>query len=333
MPSWFNSNAFTRHELTESINLLPYVPTFLENMNMFRTRRVFTTNFALEYKEGEVYLVKSQPRSSNQGVEQGDSKRFVVNLPIPHLPTYATIKGDELPDIRAFGTTEGSIGLNEMLQDKLKEMKAALDATREFHRIHCLLGSILDPDDSVLVNLLTQFGGLTLESVDINFTTPENIEKKNNEIIRTMAKQLGGGGAVIREVVALCSDGYYDAVASSDEVRTAYNRPGDGAFLRENKVYGSFSYQGVTYVNYRGDFGTKKFLADNTAIYLPIGPDIYRTVLGPDDTIRANTRIRDIYITRHIESHEVGMQLKAQRNQINFVTRPRAIIKSTGTVA
>lgn len=332
MPSWFQADNFHCEQLVESWKLVPHIPQRLTSLKLFRTIPSMRSTVAMEYQDGVVALVQSQPRGSHQAQRVETGKRHVVPVSIPHFPQKFSVLADELPDIRAFGTVDGMTTVNSVIAEKLANAYSNFAITNENLQLGALRGIIKDADGSTILDLFDLFG-LTQDAVNMDLgATPDNIETKCNTIIRTMAEN--GGGTPITGVHGFCGNAYFDALVATSEVRAAYDRQNDGAFLRDGHVYGKVLYKNVLFENYRGDYGASSLIDDDEAIFFPMGADIYRVYNGPADTMSSVGRSgRDIEITREMLPHDAGVEYKLQQNRIHFVKRPKMLISSTATYA
>lgn len=335
MPSWFTSNVFKCEQLVEAYELAPHVPTRVRSLKLFRAVPTFRTSVVLEYRDGLVSLVPSATRGSRQGTQVEIGKRHVVPVTIPHFPQYFNVLSDELPDIRAFGTVDGIQTVAAVVAEKLQQAKMNFDLTTENLQLGGLRGIVKDADGSTLLNMFTLFG-LTQDSVNMDLgATPDTISDKCNEIIRTMSQNLGG--QAIARVHAFVGDDYFDALEKVPEVKEAYiasRRETSEDYNLQSHVYRSIYYKGITFENYRGDFGAESLIDEDEAIFFPIGPDVYRRYNGPADTLDSVGRAgKEIELTRELMPHDTGIEYKAQMNTMYYVTRPKALIKSTATYA
>ena len=119
----FNDDAFSMTALTASINELETTPSRLAALGLFEEEGMTVTTAQIERDGEQLQLVASAERGSPGQVVVG-SKRQVIPFNAVHLPEIATIKADEVQNLRAFGEeTElealcdalGSIGLDVVL--------------------------------------------------------------------------------------------------------------------------------------------------------------------------------------------------------------------------
>ena len=82
----FNDDAFSVHNLTESIDKLPYKPARLGEMGLFTEIPVTTPYAVVEERQGNLSLVPVAGRGSQGQATDSTPRRKVRNFPIPHMP-------------------------------------------------------------------------------------------------------------------------------------------------------------------------------------------------------------------------------------------------------
>lgn len=327
----FTPDAFKVLELTESINLMPYVPGAIQAMNLFQTRSVFNTMVAIEYKGGKLSLIQTQERGLTNGARITLPKGKVIPFKIPHIPQMGTVTPDDLPDMRAFGTKEGKVAFSTVVADILEDMRQNLETTIEYHMSGALKGIIKDADGTEIFDLFDIFG-ITEEEVDINMGS-DDLRAKCALITRTVQDFLGADS--YREIRVLCGDTLYDHLISSQEVKDSpvYKTQGNGPKTSDPFVRESFYYGGITWVNYRGTVGSTSFIGLTEGRVVPMGvPKLFIRRNGPADTVDAVGRMgKPFVVTREFLPHDTGVELRAQGNPLILCTRPSVLIKINDT--
>lgn len=325
----FTPSAFKNLELTEAINRSPYVPRRIQSMNLFQTRSVYRETVAIEYKSGRLSIIQTQPRGSRTGLRITSPKRKVRTFSIPHLPQFATITPDDLPNVRAYGTVDGRIAVNTLISERLMDMRTNLEATIEYHMMGAIKGKILDADSSTIYDLYNEFG-ITETEIEVDFGASV-IQDIASTIHRTVAKKLGNDPYSGLHV--FCGDVFFDKLKQLDELKEAYNRPREGAYLRENYTYDSFEYAGIIWENYRGEVGSLTFCEAHEARVVPMGvPQLFLRRNGPADTMDAvGQKGKPFVVTREFMPHGQGVELKGQANPLIICAKPDALIKLVET--
>lgn len=328
----FQVSDYKNRELTLALNKAPYKPTFLSKMGLFRAKPTYRTSVFIEERHGKLSLVETAERGSRQGQQNTAPKRSGKHFEIPHLPHYAIIRPDDLPDVRRFNTIDGKRMVNEVVREFLADMRQDIEVTLEYHRMGAIHGHVKDADGSTIYNLFTEFG-VVEKSININFTTPDAVKLKVAEARRHIEDSLGADSSMITGLVVFCGDTFYDTLIDLAEVKDAYDRPKEGLFLREDHTRGAFEFAGVTWMNYRGSVGTVDFIAATEARMIPTGvPNLFIQRNGPGDTMESVGRLgKEYFVTKEVLPHDGGVELRGQANPLILCTRPAALVKFTGT--
>lgn len=221
--------------------------------------------------------------------------------------------------------------MNSYITELLRDMRQNMEVTHEFHMMGALNGKVVNPDTTTIHNLFTLFG-LTENSIDINFASASlEFMLTCSEITRYVQDSLGG--TPNSGIMVLCGDTFYDNLTTLQEIKDAYNRPGQGEFLRTNHARKFIDYGNIRWVNYRGRVGNVTFLEDTQARVVPLGvPKMFIRKNGPDDTMNGVGKPGPKYkVTRKQYDHDGGWEFKAQSNPLIIATRPQCLIKLNDT--
>lgn len=328
MPSLdvFNSDAFSVQSLSAAINETPYVPGRIGQLGLFSEQGISTTSMMVEQHAETLALVTATQRGAF-GDAVGSDKRKMRSFPAIHLQTNATILADEVQNIRSFGTESTQQTVQEIVNQRLAKMRRNLDATLEYQRIGAIKGTILDADGSTtLLDIFSEFG-LTQDTVDFEMdVATTDVRTKVMAAIRLAELQLGG--TMESGFRAFCSDTFWDALISHDDVKDAYSRWMDGDWLRQDPR-SAFPFAGVQWERYRGSVSGNAYVEANYAYLVPEGvPDMFITRFAPADyTETVNTMGIPYYSRQEAMPMNKGIILEGQSNPITLCTRPKAVIK------
>ena len=327
----FNDDAFSMTALTASINELETTPSRLAALGLFEEEGMTVTTAQIERDGEQLQLVASAERGSPGQVVVG-SKRQVIPFNAVHLPEIATIKADEVQNLRAFGEETELEALQSVVSKRLQKMRRQLDATHEFHRIGAIKGQILDSDGkSVLVDLFERFGlkqqQLPILIGDVRASTLELLDMIEDSL----------GATPHTGVRALCGRNFWRQLMTSKDIRETYLNTQMAAALRGDPR-DTFDFGGVTWERYRGRVGNVGYIGDDEAYAVPEGvPELFITRFAPADYMEAvNTNGLPYYAKQEAGKFGKAVELEAQSNPLHLCTRPRAVIKlsaSTGKAA
>jgi len=322
----FSTDPFTTVSLTASINKMPYQPSRLGSMGLFRKRGIPSTTAVVEEKQGRLQLLKSQARGTMPQVTSGPQRK-ARSFTIPHVPLNADVMADDVQGVRQFGSENAVEGVVQVVNDKLENMRQSHEYTHEYHRAGAIQGNVLDGDTTTtLYNWFTEFT-ITETEVEFDFTDSSlDVKLKALEVVRAIEDALGA--APYTRVHCMCGDTFFDDLISHASVKDAFARWQDGAFLREDQRKG-FPFASVTWENYRGKVGTTPFIADEVARFFPIGvPGLFDEIYGPADFVEAvNTVGKATYAKQERIAFDKGIMLHTQSNPLIMCTRPACLIK------
>jgi len=333
----FAPDAFNLVSMTESINIFPNKYGMLEKMGIFGAPIGTRSNVALiERRNGVLTLVPSTPLGGAPPVNV-TGKRDMVTVPIPHLPITDMLLPQDVQGLRAFGTENQLETMSSLMASKLQSMSSKLDITLEYLRMGALKGIVIDGDGStVLVNLFTAFGVTQQVQNIVLSSSTTDVGAAVVNIKRYLEDNLNG--ETMTDIVVLCSGGFWDALISHPKVVTAYtywmNQPN---IMRDDLRVAGFTYQGVTFVEYRGKAslpgggGVVNFVPANEAIAIPLGTqDVFKTYYGPAGF---NETVNTLGLPKYAKQEErrmgQGWDLWAESNPLAIATRPDLLVKIT----
>jgi hypothetical protein len=325
----FKSDAFNVLSLTTAINKLPFKPSRLKQLGIFKVEGVTTTQIAVEEQNGKLMLIPQVARGSSPNV-MGGKKRNIRSLMIPHLPLVASVMADDVQNVRSFGSDSEVQTVAEIVNDKLGDMKQNMEYTHEYHRIGAMKGILLDANGGTIYNFFTEFD-ITQATAQIDWAVTQTVKKTFMGIRRTIEDNLGM--TPYDSIHIMMGKTLFDNIITSAEVRTAYERWQMGQMLRDSQVRSEFEYAGVTIEEYRGKVGATPFIADTEGYAFPIGaPDVFKEVYAPANFIETvNTKGKPIYAKQEEQRFGLGVDIMVQSNPLIMCTRPSALVKLTQT--
>lgn len=290
----FNQDAFSATSLSAAIDKLDYVPDYLGAIpNLFIPDPVRTTEIWIEDRTTGAVILPFSPRGTPPHQTSGD-KRNARPFSTLRFSDASRIHASELFAIREFGSEVSLKTLMGEVSRRQFKMKRNFEVTKEYHRLNLITqAKVLDSDGSTKVDWAAQFGQTVPSAVTFTLTTYDQnggIRKSCNAVRRSMLRALKGVG-VVRDVIAICGDNFYDALISNKEVRETYQFAMKAQELQNGvgQVFDSFRYGNILWVNYRGsdpDDANSTAVGVNTdhAYFVPVGADIFRWALSPGES-------------------------------------------------
>jgi hypothetical protein len=323
----FHSNLFATTSLTDAVNEIAYVPQRLSELGIFAVSGIATTTAFIEKKGQTLELVQSTPRG---GVGQSVTidRRSAIPLTAAHLQLNDRIYPDEVQNVRGFGTPDQLAGVQQLRDERLRNMSQSIDLTLEYHRLGAIQGVILDADGTtVILDLFDAFGLNEPDDVELDLNASFDadadaavIKPAITAALREIDETLGGLSP--SGYYGFAGDDLFDKLSGHAELRDTL-RFQNGMTLREDGRR-IFSYGGVTWENYRGAGAVK--IADDEARIFPLGvPGLFRNLFAPADTMEAvNTLGLPKYSMASMDPSGKGkfMDLEVQSNPIIYCTRP-----------
>ncbi|MGE3333627.1 MAG: major capsid protein [Rhodospirillaceae bacterium] len=331
----FSPDVFGVQTLTAAVNKLPHVPGQIGALGVFETAGVPTTGIVIDEYSGKVVLIPNTKRGGPSNVITSNRPKSRT-LQIPHFPTRATILADEVRNVRAFGSTQLK-SVEQLRDQRLADHIGSLDATVEYGRAGAIKGVIYDADGStVIYNLFTEYG-LTQDSTAFALTTASTkIRTKCMAVVRNIENALGA--SMYTGIVALCSDGFFDALVDHENVVATYQNWLAAADLRDDVRVRGFKFGNIVFINYRGSVtgsggSAVKFIPDDEAIAFPVGvPGLFLTRFAPADYAETvNTMGLPRYAKAEPLKFNKGIEIEMQTNPLSLCTRPQVLQKLTKT--
>lgn len=329
----FNGNpAFSMTEMTEAINVIPTQYGTINKLGIFKEKGVTTTTVTVERKNGVLNVLNAGERSG-PGAVNTSGKRDLISLPIPNFVLNDTVKAEDVQGVRKFGSDNELEAVQDVVNDKLAEMKAKHEITLEYMRCGALQGKVKDGSGKEIVDLFDKFG---ITQKTQSFKTSEKttaIDKVLRDVKRYIEKNLKG--EVMDGILCLCSGSFFEAIVGHDSMKEAYHAYQGATPYRDDLRY-SFVFNGIRFIEYEGsatDVNGKelRFIPDEQAIFLPSGThNVFETVFAPADYIETvNTIGRAYYAKQDVQKFERGIDIQTQSNPLTICKRPDLLVKAT----
>jgi hypothetical protein len=327
----FKDDAFSMANLTAAINKEPYKPARIGQLGLFGEQGISTTTVMIEEKQGQLSLVPTSPRG---GVPDSIGKdwRKVRSFLVPHLARRSQIPADAIQGVRAFGSETELQVIQAMVNQRLATLKSMLEVTLEYHRIGAIKGVILDADGTTpIYNLFTEFGVSQQTKNMILQTETTPVRKKCTEIARLIEDELGA--AMNTGLRGFCSSTFFDDLVDHKEVKETFKYQ-ESPILRQDLRRTGFQFGGITWEEYRGSVGGKKFVEDDYAYVFPEGVTterggLFQTNFAPADYFETvNTVGLPYYSKQAVDPMwQKFVDLEAQSNPLCLCLIPRAVVK------
>lgn len=330
-----NGDAFRLSELTTAIIDAPYQPGRIGELGWFTESGIRTTSIMIERKGSVLSLVPSMTRGA-PATPKGVQKGKMLSLPAIHLPQRAHVAADEVQNVRAFGTESELKAVQTIVNEKLMVMKQDIEVTAEYHKVGAMKGIVLDADGTTELYDFFDFFGLTQVTKAFTLASNADVRVTCHEAKRLVQSKLGNKRYT--GLRAMCSAGFFDDFIANDDVKKAWDRYQEGAWLRsdlsastQGNASGGFMFGGILWEEYLGGVNGTDFIADGEAYLVPEGtPGLFKTHFAPADYMETvNTTGLPYYAKIETEKFNKGAELESQSNPLYVCTQPDAILKLT----
>lgn len=327
----FNGSAFSTQEMTRAINIIPAQYGLINQLGIFKEKGISTTSVSVERKNGSLNILTATERGGT-GTANNTGKRDLVSVNIPNFTHYDTIKAEDVQNVRKFDTENELESVQDVVNERLAELKAKHEITLEYMRATALQGHIKDGSGKELCDLFGLFG-ITQKTQQFKTSAAgTNVPTLLRDVKRYIKKNLKG--ETMTNVLCLCSGEFFEALVNHDSVKDAYaNFQGKTPYredLREDFVFNGIHF--IEYDGYATNAAGKElsFIPDKEAIFLPQGTmNVFETVFAPADYIEAvNSKGLPYYAKQEVARFGKGVDIETQSNPLPIVKRPDLLVKA-----
>lgn len=335
----FNSDAFSLFSMTDAIKKVPFVPSFLGGLGIFKETGVDTNMVGIEQQGQTLQLIPTTARGTQIPLSGGD-KRSIRNFNIPRVARGAKLHASEIQGVRAFGTASELENMMAKILQKQEELLIWHALTMEYHRLGAIQGKLLDTDGSVLYNFFNEFGVSEPTEIDFDLDASNPVEgellKKMAAAKRAAIRALGGAFVPgVTEFIWLCGDLFYDQLTTHVDVRSTYKNWEAAQALRDAKVFAPFRFGEMSWQNYQGtdDNSTVAIGTGKARLIIKGVPGLYRRYNGPGETMETvNTLGQPIYsMLVRDNDRNMWVQPEIYSYPFHICTRPEVLLSGRNT--
>lgn len=283
----FHSDPFSAVSMTEAVNKMGYVPSFLRTLpGLIVPKPVRTTQIFIEQRENAPALIQTDNRGAPPAKIAGD-RRSLRGFNALRVAQGSTITADSLQNIRGFGSETDLQAVQVEVANRQAIIGRNIDLTEENLFLGLVQGTVLDADGTTtLFDWASEFGQTIPTEVDFDLdnASPASgaVRKVCNGVTRTVRRNLKGMGGNAVSIYAICGDAFWDDLTAHSEVRQTYLNTMAAADLREGNAWETFRYGGIVWSNYRGtDDGSTLAVNTDKAKFFPTGAGIFQMAYAP----------------------------------------------------
>lgn len=335
----FNNDAFSLVSMTQAIEKMPTVPSFLGGLGIFTEEGVDTSVVSIEQRGMTLSLIPTSQRGTAPQMGATD-KRQLRNFNIPRIAKSDQIFAAEVERIRAFGTESELETIVSKVAQKQAKLLTEVALTLEYHRLGAIQGILLDSDGSTLYNYFNEFGITAPTEIDFDLDNTAPISgaliQKINAAKRAAIRALGAAyvpGQV--EFLWLCGDTFYDQLTTHPEVRETYKNWEAASAMRDGRVFQTFRFGEMNWHNYQGtdDNSTVAIGATKAKLIVRGVPGLYRRFNGPGETFETvNTIGRPLYsMLVRDNDRNMWVQPEVYAYPLHICTRQEVLLSGRNT--
>lgn len=336
---YLNAPEFADDELTEAINIPPYVTGRPAQLGIFTDTPIHTTYVRLGVEEQELTVIPARERGGETNVNmRGD--RHGVNFDIPHFPLDDAITPADIQNLTIWG--EGSAimsSLEDVYNDRLISMRAKHDLTHSYLDWGALNGLVLDGEGKELLNVYDKFD-LEEHVVEYELTSgATEISPLNRQVKAYIRRELRGTPAAGLRVLAGAE--FFDRYVSHPNVlEELRGYRGETPNPGRDDIQDTFTFAGLTLERVDEEYKVRqstgallarKAVPDDEAIVVPLGTPFFKRYIAPPDTISGANRRPEpdtkIFVSTDDLPHDKGREIHTESNVLPICIRPQLLIR------
>lgn len=328
------TNAFEVVDYTQELLVVPNQWSLLNEAGLFQEESLTTFTATFEEINKSIGLVSDQVRGFKPQANQ-DYTRKIRSYNIPYFPITDYVLPQDVQGKRAYGSNNAETK-DAVIARKIERMQASMDATKEIARWATLAnGDIYSPSGVVVGNFYTDFG-VSRKTVSFALGVgTTDITAKIEEVIAHMQDNAFTGD-IITGVVAYCSPQFFSALISHPKVTAAYQYYSSTQEILRQRAGGSglnrrFEHGGMTFIEVRNQLAGTKFVADNTAIFVPMGTrDTFVSYYAPANRFGyENTIAEKGYVWTFADQKGEKIEIEGEFSMLNALRRPQLVVGGT----
>ena len=342
------SNGMKMTDWTEEVNEVANQYGLFNGKGLFSGQGLSQTSLIFDKNTITTTLIAQSSRKANTTTWGTDRVMATFALSIPYFNHKDAIFPDDVQGWRKSGTPDQAEDLGSVIADKIEDMRAVADQTREYMKIQAIKGLTKDAAGTTIADMFTEFG-VSQNTIDFaTGTAATKIDNKVSELKRYVAKNAKAGGA-IGAIECAVSPEFFDAMVTHPQVREAYlyytanvnpNRD-DMAMYERWGVVDTFRYKGILFYSYDAEFtlpaGTteRAFGTTDSAITKQEGYSIvsgmrglYRAYFGPQNTLSgANAVGSEMYLSQYRDPKDKYIDLELEMSPLYILMKPLVSVK------
>lgn len=341
-------NAYTIVDYTEELMLVPNMWNLIEQEGIFTSEGVATNVVVFDKTQTTAALVKDKPYGE-RSTFGGNEQTALFSYPIPTFPLDDDITVGDVYGLRRVGTADMRESVENVVAKKVTQIRRSHALTSEFARCQAIQGLIYAPNGTVPGNGVVDFWyttfGQTKTIVDFEFSNTAIDQRANVQKVVAHIQDSFLSGGVLEEIIFFCTPNFFSALIANAQIEAAYTfYSSTQEPLRESLRFGlyrRFTWQGVTFIEYRGALPQEggaaavpffPEVAGGQAWALPTGSDSFMTYYAPAyrfDEIGADGA--ESYMWTYEDNRQSVIEVQSESNFLAIPKRPELVVLCTNT--
>lgn len=341
-------------DLSTQINYIPNQWGLYNGLGIF-ANEMLATRTALVPRFMQALTIGGDRGWDERNNVQGNYTRDALLIQVPHFPMDDSITPNDINGMTDFTNVYAGIQTESvnLVRDRKMQMARQSHAQRlELARSQLINdGTMYAPNGTMktsygsTVNFYTEFGTTqTALTLALNDNTQDPLAGVE-PIIAAIQDALQTGAFNYEAIMCVCSPEFFAKLIAHPFVRDTYkyfNQQQSSMLLNGRLTapgsmglddrFRSFTYGGITFVEYRGSIAGVKLVPTGEARAFPIQRDgaLFKTYYSPAPRFSTvNRPASEVYYFEHRNDKDDIIEIMTESNFANAALRPQAIIKVT----
>lgn len=265
---------------TTAINIIPFKPSLIGALSLFREKTVGTDSITFDVKDNALFVLEDHLRNTDGKNTLNPEDYDIHTLAIPHYPVETSITRNQLSGLRGFGT-DSETAIEAAVATELVRHGEIQDNHYEYLQSLMVCQGVISTSFYGNIDMESEFG-VTRTPVAIDFTDGLDMAAQFRAVQKTAKDGLTNGGRVSGWVI-LAGVTWFNRLMAQDTMSANTLLKGDSPLRNEigtvGNGYSMYRYGNIDIILYDDVFTTKagvsvQPLDDAKAVMIP------RTVLG-----------------------------------------------------
>jgi hypothetical protein len=302
----FRTDDFRATTMTEMVADIDYVPYELDALGIFEPEYLNTTTVTLYQENGELNRIPTTERGTPEPT--ADRRGRVLRQFDGHrLAKRDIVRSHEVQDILSAHLPQPVRlqNANDLVTERQSRLLDDLNYTKEFHRLGALQGTVYDADGVSLVDdWYEAFGISRPAAITFDFSKFVAVEDQgklramvdadiNTPMQRALKRRMRPG----TRPHALVGDDFWAALTASPAYERSMLTDAGRVTINDSRLWNSVDLGGVVWHHYFGSDDKALTIADDEAIFFPVGAkDVFKAYFMPGENFaEANQRGQEEY--------------------------------------